>query len=74
MTSPVRFDITGITLREYRSIARCTVRLRPLNLFVGPNGSGKSNFVDSLRFVSQSLNDLGSADELRAEGANCVFG
>ena len=57
MTSPVRFDITGITLREYRSIARCTVRLRPLNLLVGPNGSGKSNFVDSLRFVSQSLNE-----------------
>ena len=54
---PERFDLTSVTLREYRSIARCHVALRPFNLLVGPNGSGKSNFVDSLRLVSQSLNE-----------------
>jgi len=31
------------------------VDLRALTLLVGPNGSGKSNFLDALRFVSESL-------------------
>lgn len=52
-----RFDLTSVSLRHYRSIGSATVRLGRLNLLVGPNGSGKSNFVDSLRLVSQALNE-----------------
>lgn len=55
--TPGRFDITRVRLRHYRSIASCNVRLGNLALVVGPNGSGKSNFVDSLRLVSQALNE-----------------
>lgn len=44
-----------VVLRNYKSIAACDVRLAPLTFLVGANGSGKSNFLDSLRFVSDSL-------------------
>ena len=57
MAASTRFNITGVQLRDYRSIARCRVRLGRMTLLVGPNGSGKSNFVDSLRFVSQALSE-----------------
>jgi predicted ATPase len=48
--------ITRVVVRNYKSIAACDVRLRSLSFLVGPNGSGKSNFLDSLRFVADSLN------------------
>lgn len=57
MTSTRRFDITRVRLRHYRSIPSCDVHLGPLTVLVGPNGSGKSNFVDSLRLVSQALDE-----------------
>ncbi|HTW93900.1 MAG TPA: AAA family ATPase, partial [Tepidisphaeraceae bacterium] len=48
--------ITKVTLKNYRSIASCDVTLGALRFLVGANGSGKSNFLDSLRFISDSLN------------------
>jgi predicted ATPase len=42
-------------IRNFKSIAKCDVRLAPLTLLVGRNGSGKSNFLDALRFVADSL-------------------
>src|ERR1051325_4470526 len=45
-----------VILKNYKSIAVCSVALRPLVFLVGPNGSGKSNFLDALRFVSDALN------------------
>ncbi|MBI2914126.1 MAG: AAA family ATPase, partial [Chloroflexi bacterium] len=48
--------ISRVSLRNYKSIARCSVNLRSLVFFVGANGSGKSNFLDALRFVAESLN------------------
>jgi len=47
--------ITKLSLRNYKSIRSCAVPLGPLSFLVGPNGSGKSNFLDSLRFVANSL-------------------
>lgn len=47
--------LAAVTLRNYKSIAACKLRLPKLAFFVGPNGSGKSNFLDSLRFVADSL-------------------
>ncbi len=48
--------ITGVELYNYKSIAHCSVELRPLMFLVGLNGAGKSNFLDALRFVSEALN------------------
>lgn len=48
--------ISRVTLRNYKSIASCSVDLHPLVFLVGPNGAGKSNFLDALRLVAESLN------------------
>ena len=45
-----------VVLRNYKSIAACSVDLGPLTFLVGPNGAGKSNFLDALRLVTESLN------------------
>jgi predicted ATPase len=47
--------LTRIVLKNYKSIAACDVRFGPLTFLVGPNGAGKSNFLDALRFVTDSL-------------------
>jgi AAA ATPase domain len=47
--------IRRVVQRNYKSIAACDVQLAPLTFLVGANGSGKSNFLDSLRFLSDSL-------------------
>ena len=44
-----------IDIEDYKSIGRARVDLEPLTVLVGRNGSGKSNFLDALRFVSDSL-------------------
>src|SRR5260221_6186877 len=44
-----------VRLKHYKSITACDVELSGLTFLVGPNGAGKSNFLDSLRFVSDSL-------------------
>ena len=54
MISPV--FLTRVVLKNYKSIANCSVKLGPLSFLVGPNGAGKSNFLDALRFVTESLN------------------
>ncbi|HPC62145.1 MAG TPA: AAA family ATPase [Verrucomicrobiota bacterium] len=65
--------ISRVVLKNYKSIAACSVPLRSLVFLVGPNGSGKSNFMDALRFVSEALNtsldhalrDRGGINEVR---------
>ena len=47
--------LTRVVLRNYKSIAACSVELGPLTFLVGPNGAGKSNFLDALRLLSESL-------------------
>jgi predicted ATPase len=47
--------IRKVTLRNYKSIASCQIDLPRLAFLIGPNGSGKSNFLDSFRFVADSL-------------------
>jgi predicted ATPase len=44
-----------VVLRNYKSIAACSVQLGPLEFLVGPNGAGKSNFLDAVRFVAEGL-------------------
>ncbi len=62
-----------VSIRNYKSIDQCTVELGELVVLVGRNGSGKSNFLDALRFVSDSLStsldhairDRGGIDSVR---------
>jgi recombinational DNA repair ATPase RecF len=65
--------LTGVALKNYKSIAACAVELGGLTFLVGPNGAGKSNFLDALRFVADSLRtslehalrDRGGINEVR---------
>lgn len=52
-----QFTVDRLKLRHYRSIAGCNIELGPLTILVGPNGAGKSNVLDSLRLVSQALDE-----------------
>ncbi len=66
-----------VELSNYRSLAHCSVSLRPLTVLVGRNGSGKSNFLDALRLVAESLStslehalrERGGMDEVRRRSA-----
>ena len=59
--------LRGVAIRNYKSIGQCNVSLDALTVLVGRNGSGKSNFLDALRFVSDSLR--GSLDHaIKARG------
>lgn len=57
--------LTRVSLRNYKSIAACDVRLSPLTFLVGANGAGKSNFIDALHFVRDAL--AGSLDNAMNE-------
>lgn len=69
--------INHVTIRNFKSISACRVRLGPLMFLVGHNASGKSNFLDSLRFVADALNtsldhalrDRGTIKEVRRRSA-----
>lgn len=52
---PAPAFLRRVTIRNYKSIGGCDVRLQPLTFLVGPNASGKSNFLDALRFVADAL-------------------
>ena len=47
--------VTRIRISNYKSIDACDLGLGNLIFLVGPNGTGKSNFLDALRFVTDSL-------------------
>jgi len=47
--------ISRVRLKNYKSIAQCDVRLRPLTVLTGPNGSGKSNFLQSLALLARAV-------------------
>lgn len=53
MSSPL--FISAVRLRNFKSIARCSVSLKPLTILIGPNGSAKSNLLDALRFLKDAL-------------------
>ena len=75
MTHPI--FLKRVILTNYKSIAKCSVELGPLNFLVGPNGAGKSNFLDALRLVTESLNtsldhalrERGGINEVRRRSA-----
>lgn len=43
--------IESITIRNFKSIKRLELDLKPINVLIGSNGAGKSNFVNFFSFV-----------------------
>lgn len=78
MTTVSPVFVPRVRLKNYKSIAACDVTLQNLTFLVGPNDAGKSNFVDALRFVTDSLRssldhalrDRGGIDNVRRRSAD----
>ena len=47
--------VRRVWIRNYKSIEKCAVDLKPLTVLVGRNGAGKSNFLDALSFITDGL-------------------
>lgn len=45
--------ITNLRLKNFKSIQKDEIELKPLTLLTGPNSSGKSNIIQSIAVVSQ---------------------
>lgn len=51
-----------ITIRGYKSIKECTIKMEKINVLVGANGSGKSNFIYALCTINSALNTESHVD------------
>ena len=57
MDRALKFQITKVWARNFRSIAFTSANIRPLTVLVGRNMSGKSNVMDVLRFLRDAMRD-----------------
>ena len=58
-----------VSIRGYKSIAFCDIRLQPLTILVGRNGAGKSNFLDALAFLRDVMKKgVAEAVKIRSRG------
>jgi len=48
-------QLSRIVLSGYKSIPKCDLELRSLNVLIGANGSGKSNFISFFKLIQQML-------------------
>lgn len=44
--------IKHIRIEGFKSISRCDLEMRPLNVLIGPNGAGKSNFISYFHLLA----------------------
>jgi len=47
--------IEEITIKNFKSIQKATIRLRNVNILIGANNSGKSNLLDALELYQRML-------------------
>lgn len=76
--APYDADMSGrhldrIEIEGYKSIARCDLELRRLNVLVGPNGAGKSNFISALGLLGSIVNRNLQVAVGRAGGASSLL-
>ena len=48
-------QLSRIVLRGFKSIRKCDLELKELNVLIGPNGAGKSSFIGFFRLIQQML-------------------
>ena len=66
--------LTGLVVQNYRSLAKVTTAIGPLNLFFGPNGAGKSTLLDTIWFVRDcAIRSVELASSDRDHGIGLLF-
>ena len=48
-------QLSRIVLNGFKSIRKCDLELRDINVLIGSNGSGKSNFINFFKLIQQML-------------------
>ena len=48
-------QLSRVVISGYRSIKKCDLELRPLNVLIGSNGAGKSNFISVFTLLQNVL-------------------
>jgi predicted ATPase len=66
-------QLSRIQVEGYKSIAKCDLPLRPLNVVVGPNGAGKSNLIQAFGLLGSIVNATLQLSVARAGGASTVL-
>ncbi len=66
--------LTGLRIRNYRSLADVSVKTDALNVLFGPNGAGKSTFLDAMWFVRDcALRGVDFASSARSHGIGALW-
>ena len=70
MTKSIRhpYQLRQIELRDFKSVARTSVDLRPLTVVVGANSSGKSTLLQSILAVTQAVRSGNASAEFPLNG------
>ena len=48
-------QLTQLDIYGFKSIRKCSIALRPINVLIGSNGAGKSNFISALTLLDNVL-------------------
>ena len=50
-----RDQLSRITISGFKSIKRCDIKFRKVNVLIGSNGAGKSNFISAFTLLQNIL-------------------
>ena len=62
------YQLRRIELRDFKSVSRASVDLRPLTVVVGANSSGKSTLLQSILAVAQAVRSRSASAEFPLNG------
>ena len=48
-------QLSRITISGFKSIKRCDIKFRKVNVLIGSNGAGKSNFISAFTLLQNIL-------------------
>jgi predicted ATPase len=73
-----RNQLSRISIKGYKSMEDCDIKLKSLNILIGPNGAGKSMFIELLNMINslfdgrlqEYVSDHGGPNELLRYGSS----
>ena len=51
-------QLSRMTISGFKSIKRCDIKFRKINVLIGSNGAGKSNFISAFTLLQNILSYL----------------